>query len=56
MLTGLPYLDQINGKSLSGLDDKNASDFLNLSSVMLKYRLHEIHNQLCEVFYKKIVY
>jgi len=29
-LTGLPYLDQIDGKSLSGLNDKKASEFLSL--------------------------
>jgi len=50
VLTGLPYLDQILGKSLSGFDDKNVSDLLSLYSVMLKYRSHEIHNQLCGSF------
>jgi hypothetical protein len=50
MLSGLPYLDQIDGKSLSGLDDKNVNNFLNLYSVKLKYRSHEIHDQLCGSF------
>ena len=38
MLTGLPFLDQIDGKSLSGLDDKNASDFeFVLNSVQISF-------------------